>query len=231
MASDYWHENVGTHTNPVIRLHEYAVGIIWDELQKGLLKGTEVRVLTSSGDMSGNLLEDVADVRIPTELTPIGGSYPDIALFDEDHQPIRVVEVVVTRSPDRSKVESLTKRGVKVVETVKIAGKDDLKNLCWQPSSFNFAIDLDVEERRENYEVTRERLWTMGGLRAIDLAARQREADREVGRLCEILEECCPDTRRRFLSVMRDLDSVDSLIPLSPENPKRSAVMGTDEEQ
>ena len=205
-----WHSNVGTNNVPVSYLHEYAIALLWDELEKGLLMKSEVRVRTlPQGDFSSNLLEGIARVRIPDSLTPIGGYSPDIALFDEADSPIRVIEVDVTSPPSSSKLESLRKRGVDVI-VVKVTSEDDLKDLCWVPVEARFARNLRVDVMRK-WSVSAEAIYT----------SRQRPSNKRIEELCRDLQSCSPETRRQLLNVIRNMDTLESLSPLSPWNPKK----------
>ena len=123
--------NVGTQASPVSWLHERAVALLWDELRRSLFeygrnlngsRGAErlrqeprvLRVHTAdgwSGDLCGG---GVARIDFPDDLTHIGGVIPDIALYNEDNRPIRLIEVVVMSPPDskkQSKLDTLASPG------------------------------------------------------------------------------------------------------------------------
>ena len=92
--------NVGTHNSPLTWLHERTVALLYDELQAGLRKGTQVRTRTSpDGELSDNLLEGARRLDIPDDLTPIGGTVPDLALYNDKERPVRIIEVVVSSPP------------------------------------------------------------------------------------------------------------------------------------
>ena len=211
MASK-WARNVGTDSHPVSYLHEYAVALLWDELDKGLLTGSEVRVRTSSGELSSNLLDGAVRMSVPDTLTPIGGYVPDLALFDESDRPVRVIEVVVTTAPSSDKIETLRKRGVDVVVT-SVANENELKKLCWVPAEVRFARNERVEVRRN---------WSVSAQARYE--ERQRPSNRQIEDLCEALQSCSPEVRRQLLEVIHELDTMDSLYPLSRSNPKRQAL-------
>ena len=111
--------NVGTSNSPLTWLHERTVALLYDELQAGLRKGTEVRARASpGGELSSNLLDGARRVDIPDDLTPIGGTVPDLALYNDKERPVRIIEVVVSSPPDERKKEKFTRlkdRGVDVV--------------------------------------------------------------------------------------------------------------------
>ena len=109
------------------------MALIYDALEAGLLKGTEVRVrLAPNGEISGNLVDGAKRIAIPDDMTPIGGIEPDLALYNEQERPVQIIEVVVTNPPDKNKqvkLENLRRRGVDVV-VVEVPKPDDLLNLC-----------------------------------------------------------------------------------------------------
>lgn len=211
MNPNKWNKNVGTASNPVSYLHEYAVALLWEQLDAGLARGREVRARVSPDEFSGDLLAGVKRMSIPDSLTPIGGFIPDIALFGENDKPIRVIEVAVTSAPAQSKIANLAQRGVDVV-TIPVGDENDLKRLCWTPAEITFAPDLkSVYARR----------WSAS---ANIIMQRQRNDNETVRSLISALRSCSPETRREFLDVLRNLDTLDSLYPLSSQNPKRDTL-------
>ena len=211
MTSNKWTKNVGTNANPVSYLHEYAVALLWDQLDAGLARGGEVRARVSPEEFSGNLLEGVKRMTIPDSLTPIGGFIPDIALFDENDKPVRVIEVAVTGAPAASKIASLSQRGVDVV-TIPVGDEDDLKRLCWTPAEIRFAPDIAAVYARR---------WSASARAAVNS---QRHHNDVVRGMTAALQSCTPETRREFLEVLRNLDTLNSLYPISSDNPKREAL-------
>ena len=214
MTND-WYSNVGTQGFPVTRLHERAVALIYDELQAGLLKKSEVRVrLAPEGEISGNLIDGAARVGIPDDITHIGGIEPDLALYNEQHRPVRIIEVVVTNPPDKNKLEKmkiLRKRGIDIV-VVKVPTPDSLLNLCWIPVIPRFLPDLHVESLRHRTGSDRLNSQMQG------------RHDAAVAGMIRDLANCSPEMRRKFLDLMASLNSLDSLFPMSGNNPKQSVL-------
>lgn len=192
-----WSQNVGTHAFPVSFLHEYAVGLLWDALHTN----HSVTVKTMDGSMSDNLMHGVERVVIPDSMQPIGGCIPDLALLDKDLRPVRVIEVVVTSPPTEDKAEKLNlleQRGVEVV-LVPVRNEEELKALVPTP------ID--------GQKIT----WSYGLRRRI----RPGGPDSKIEELIDALIHCLPETRRKLVRMMEELDSLESCYPLSPNNPKR----------
>lgn len=199
MLSDAeWSRNVGTQAFPVSFLHEYAVGLLWDRLH-----GRDpVVVKTMDGEMSGDLKSGADRVVIPDSMQPIGGCIPDLALLDKNLRPVRVIEVVVTSPPTDEKLEKLKRleeRGVEVV-MVPVRNEEEIKGLVPTASGLeriNWATGLGVHRSRF-----------------------QRNCDGAVGNLIEALIHCTPQMRRRFGQILDGLNDLESLYPLSPNNPK-----------
>ena len=121
-----------------------------------------------------------------------GGVVPDLILRDNDGNPVRIIEVVVTSSPSkdkRQKLDRLEKRGVDVVEVV-VTEQRDLLGLCWTPSRISFYAG------------------------SVD-----QQADRAIMELAENLSRCSPEVRRRFVEVCQAMTSIESIQPLHPDNP------------
>ena len=204
--------NVGTPEHPVSWLHERAVAVLYDELthdrvippQGRSLMGREkiLRVkLTPGGELSGDLRYGVVNVKIPNpEWDIIGGIVPDLALYGEDtSKPVRIIEVTVSNPPDaakRHKLDKLQQRGVGVVEIV-VKSEDDLRNLV---------------------EVAWRPVFIKGG--GIS------QADKEIRNLLAMLQGCSPSMRRAFKQMLIELDSLDSLYPLSRTNPLTQKLEG-----
>lgn len=195
--------NVGTPAHPVSWLHERAVALLWEQLvREGGLDSPGIRDrnysgevharLTPDGDMSEDLCKGAKRVDMPDDLTPIGGIIPDLALYDENNRPIRIIEVVVSSAPDaakQAKLDRLQERGVDVV-VVHVRTEEDLIRLCWQPLSPKWA------SHRSTYES--------------DI----------VGNLVMGLQNCAPKDRRQLLDVLDSIRDLDSLWPLAKGNPK-----------
>ena len=204
--------NVGTGEHPVSWLHERTIAVLYDELKRdrvippqgrslmGVEKMLRVR-LTPGGDLSNDLRDGVVNVKIPDpEWDIIGGIIPDLALYGEDSsRPVRIIEVTVSNPPDaakRQKMDKLQERGVDVVEIV-VKSEDDLRNLM---------------------EVTWRPVFIKGGGTS--------QADREMKNLLAILQGCSPSMRRAFKQMLIELDSLDSLYPLSRTNPLTQKLEG-----
>ena len=189
-------------------LHQRAVALLYDELT--CPSGDEVRArLTPGGDLTGNLRDGVAKVKVPGEWDSVGGIVPDLILYGTDDTPVRIIEVIVTSPPDdakRAKLDTLRKRGVDVIE-IKVADESDLLGLCWVPrkpvyaamtSKDNFSINIHENERRRDM---------------------YRDQDRKVIELTQALQRCSPSVRREFWNVFDGLGTLDSLYPVRPTNP------------
>ena len=214
LTEDEWARNVGTAAFPVSFLHEYAVGLLWDELQNG----NEVVVKTIDGNVSGNLKEGVDRVVIPDSMQPIGGCIPDLALLDKNLRPVRVIEVVVTSPPTplkRGKLDKLQERGVEVV-IVPVRTEEELKGLV--PSKF------DATKPNWAYDWDRRLLDQIGIInvpRKQAIIRGQMGSDRQVEDLIRALVGCRPEVRRQLVELLQEIDSLESCFPLSPKNPKR----------
>ncbi len=212
--------NVGTEANPVSWLHQRAVGIIFDALAHEQYQGpidpregwNQVKVnLRPGGPLSHDLSDGVSSVVVPGEWDNVGGIVPDLICRDEEGNPVRIIEVVVTNSPNvakRQKLETLTKRGVDCVE-VEVKTEEDLQNLCWVPARFNFA---SYDGREELHRV---------GVNISMRERRMQDANKSVDRLITDLLACGPKHRRQLLKVLRGLGSLESTWPTHPKNPLR----------
>ena len=217
--------NVGTGNRPVSWLHQYAVALLYDELDRdrGRLALSEswyvdsiheVRVrLTPGGDFSHNLREGVSSVHLPGEWDNVGGVVPDLICRDDQGNPIRIIEVIVTSPPDaskRQKLDNLKKRGVDVVE-VTVRTEKDLRHLCWVPVKPVWAVN------------TRTRMND-----PIPPALINKEADNRIVKLIRDLTQCSPALRRQFLDVCSQLHSLDSLSPIRSDNPLKDELAKSD---
>lgn len=213
--------NVGTPGSPISWLHERTVAALYDGLtidrvvvgqrnlkERGRRHNHSERVmrvrLTPGGELSHDLCEGVMSVKIPDpEWDIIGGIVPDIVLYGEDaSKPIRVIEVIVSNPPDatkRQKIEKLRARGVDVVEIV-VKSENDLRNLM---------------------EVTWTPVFAPRGRRGSNT-----RADDEVRKIIDVLELCSPELRVAFKRIMSQLEDIESLYPLSPDNPLRDKLYG-----
>ena len=207
-----WFENVGTPSYRVSRLHEHAVAVLWDELQSGMASKKPVRVRTFSGGISENLLEGVTRIGIPTDKTPIIGKIPDLALFDERDNPVRVVEIT-TKNRDPKKEEHFRKAQIDFIE-VAVRNEEELTNFCW--------ITPYVPQFRS--EIGKRRPFTRAYHQQL---VKEADYSKEVERLCEAILNCPPEVRRQLAAIMKELESHQSLLnPISPNNPKWEVLMG-----
>ena len=258
--------NVGTQAYPESWLHLRTVALLHDALTKArshlalpdestvydskgriVDSSNEVRVrLTPDGELSGNLMDGVKEVIIPGEWDSVGGVVPDLICKNDQAEPVRIIEVIVTNPPDegkRRKLDTLMKRGVDVVE-VEVKTEQDLLNLRWVPSKFKFA-ECDVEASVKavtnrkgfhrkygvNSHNAEERVRQAHALRSGGRpgwrssrgygAPGVETANEVITKLIHALLNCSPGHRRQFLEVCKELGSLDSLLPMHPLNPLR----------
>ena len=169
----------------------------------------EIRVcLEPGGALSGNLREGVAQVIMPGEWDSVGGIVPDLICRDEKGAPVRLIEVIVSSPPTktkRAKLEALQRRGVDVVE-VTVKTEKDLINLVWEPKAVHYSPHSSPR----------------GGPRPTP--------DDTVRSLIRGLQACNPKLRRHLLAVLRGLCSLDSSWPVNVDNPLRGQLESASEE-
>ena len=255
--------NVGTQAYPESWLHKRTVALLHDEMtkrhrhlplpdertvydRKGRVvdssDGVRVR-LTPDGRLSGNLMEGVTEVIIPGEWDNVGGVVPDLICKDDNGDPVRIIEVIVTSPPDsgkRRKLETLKNRGVDVVE-VEVKTVQDLLNLCWTPASFEFATfdPSDARNWRSHLgpDATKQDASKLvgkyggspgwrSGIGGFYGAPGGETSNEEITKLIHALLNCSPGHRRQFLEVCKELGSLDSLLPMHPLNPLREELTG-----
>ena len=219
--------NVGTSGAPVSWLHQRAVALLYDEITNGLRAGTqttkagevwnyEVRVLKEPcGELTDNLLADVTKVKVPGEWDQVGGVVPDLILYGEEDQPVRIIEVVVTNPPNstkQKKLATLRRRGVDVV-LVTIRNESDLLKLCWTPVGRSQWSGLGFNPLYHNDTYTPEY-----GTKGFTSGAAS-EGDRYISKLSGYLRRCSPAVRREFVATLCSINKLDSLFPLRPDNP------------
>lgn len=218
--------NVGSQNNPVSYLHQRAVGLLWDVLQTALIQHhAEVCVVLPDGKKSHDLMEGVGLVKIPGEWDSVGGIVPDLICYGPppEGNPVRVIEVVVTNPPSASKtrkLDSLRKRGVDVV-IVTVKDAQDLCQLVYREPFPEPNFNL-YDFRKGNPFAHKERNLGVSG-RA---AQRRRDelmdkANDTVENFIKALEYCAPELRLKFIERCRNLDTLDSIWPLSKDNPLR----------
>ncbi len=201
-------ENLGTPNYPISYVHQRTVALLYDELTQPGKEDVHVR-LTPDGELSQNLREGVVQVKIPGEWDSVGGITPDLICFDDKGDPIRIIEVVVTNPPDkakRQKLEYLRKRGVDVV-IVKVRNERDILDLCWERSAVGFSPLTPHDQSGGNIGMNQFR------------QARKARHDGVVSELIGALINCSPSKRRELVAVLRELQSLESLYPLRPDNP------------
>ena len=200
--------NLGTPNYPVSYIHQRTVALLYDGLSQPGKEEVHVR-LTPDGELSPNIREGVARVKIPGEWDSIGGITPDLICYGDDGDPIRIIEVVVTNPPSkakRQKLDYLRKRGVDVV-MVTVRNERDILDLCWERSTVGFSAFTPHDQSRGNIGMNQFR------------QARKARHDGVVSELIGALRNCSPSKRRELVTVLRELQSLDSLYPLRPDNP------------
>ena len=207
LSQEEWNHNVGTENYPVSFLHEYAVGLIWDFLKHPDARWQDSKTIT--GTVWDGLMVGVSQVVIPDSLQPIGGYIPDLALLDKDLHVVKVIEVIVTNEPNEKKIKALTERGVEVVQ-IKVHDEEELQNLFPTPT---------VGSRRWLRHLSPGESVTIG-FRKVS----QDSADRKIDELMEFLALASPSKRAEFLNFLKDMTSLESLMPMRSDNPKRSVL-------
>ena len=198
--------NVGTEANPVSWLHERAVALICDELRRGdyIQSGSRVSHPVSlrlpNGELTSNLNEGVNEVVIPGEWDQVGGIVPDLILYNDKREPVRIIEVIVTSHPTpekQRKLDQLAKRGVDVV-LVKVTKSADLFDLvAANKPDFKWFIQTGSAE----------------------FGSYTSDPNRAVTQLMNALQRCDPKVRRTFVEFCREMGSLESLYPVRPDNP------------
>ena len=215
--------NVGTIEEPVSWLHERAVAMLYDMLTA---PGKEqVRVsLTPGGKVSHDLKESVTRVKISDEWTAIGGVKPDLALYDSNDIPIRIIEVIVTSPPDKAKQEKLArlrKRGVDVVQ-VRVKTPKDLLKLCWVPMEPSFYTGEPEGPGPLTFNSM---------VDGVSSRMKHSAGNDTIVRLIDALQHCDPKHRRELLAVLNGMNTLDSLYPVSSRNPYRDKLCGQSNEE
>ena len=172
-------------------------------------EGGDVRARLSSDDdaLSPNLAEGVTRIELAEDdplMWVAGGLNPDIRCFSEDGRLVRVIEVTHSSEPGkdrREKREQLKKRGVDVVE-IRITDPDSLRYMFWRPAPVEFFPSIEVK-----------------GATSRSFRENQRSYDFEVEKLTRALMLCSPKVRRNLQRVLDNLNTVDSLYPLTFDNP------------
>lgn len=211
MDKSLWNINLGTPEQSVSYLHEYAVAMIWEALHSD--GSSPVYMRTKTGKLSDNLKEGMARVDIPDSLTHVGGMIPDLAIYNSDHRPIRVIQIDVTHDTDADKVERLRKQGVETC-IAKIRTPKDLRSLIITEREFKsslrrFAADADAVN-----QVVRNIPQKSAN------SMRQRAADKTIEGIMQALALCSPQIRREFYDMLLASSRVYGRYPISEGNPK-----------
>lgn len=213
-----WSRNVGTESFPVSFLHEYAVGIIWDMLVHSNSDSVHLPLL--DGTVSRNLMEDVDKVIIPDALQSIAGKIPDISLL-RDSRPIKCIEVTVTNPVSEQKAKAIENLGVELFQ-VPVRNENELRSLFAsvpeQTRSWWAKRDETSERQGETlYLADKRRIGFKWRGSPRDWQAR---ADSAISELMDNLHWCSPEVRRAFLACLKEMESLESLFPIRPDNPK-----------
>lgn len=211
MDNTIWRMNLGTPEQKVSYLHEYAVAIIWEALHSD--GSSPVYLRTKTGKLSGNLKAGMARVDIPDALTHVGGMVPDIAIYNWEHRPIRVIQVDLTHDTNKDKIQRLFKLGVETC-VAKIRTHRDLNSLIitereCQSSLKRFSPDADAV----NQAVPNIRQ------RSTNLIM-QRAADKTIEGITQALASCSPRVRREFHDMLIGSGRAYGRYPISEGNPK-----------
>ncbi len=200
------------------KLHEYAVGWLWELLNHS---NRPVLIKDDAGRIH-DLREGMATVEFPTVLQPIQGCVPDLAIFNEDRRVVTIVEIIVTSAPDpgkQAKLDAISKQGVNVIVKT-IPNWDALRYIVETPSEIYWG-----EQRPIGHLLPARWRQDYGG-NAIRVRKGQhpREAEMALQTLAQFIKgvvHATPEMRRDLLDVLKGLDSPESLYALSPSNPKR----------
>ena len=215
-----WKRNVGTPENPVSYLHEYAVALIWDMLEFG-----ECHVKTASGEYERVGVPEGGRIAIPDELTAIGGMVPDIAIYNAEHRPVAIVEVQVTAVPSDRKIATMRKLGIRMF-VVPVPNEEALREMLRPVSARDILPDMQIPCRYYGHSVLMlKRLWkkvfTWRDRRRLNLFRQNLdESNDSVAALIRSLRMCDPTLRQELRFVLDTLDSIESIHPILPDNPK-----------
>ena len=201
-------KNVGTNGHPVTGYHQYAVGMLYQEINS---RRGAVRVLTIDGSLTDDLKKGVVRAIIPDDLTGVWGMVPDLLLQDKEGRPVRFIEVITTSEPSQDKRQKLARLQGRGVETVMVYARnlDDMKQL----------IHVEIDRP---HQVSTGGLYTDAHMRRLDREA-QNQSDEWVRSMVLSLQRCAPDLRRQVLELLKELDELESLWPLDQDNPVRAS--------
>ena len=242
MDKSIWGSNVGSDSHPVTYLHEYAVALLWETVET--YGGCFVNTMTGWEQV---FKHSVASLIVPTDLQAVGGLVPDLAIYDKQHNPKTIFEVVVTNPPSISKSEKLKKlqeRGIQVIVTKRLVSEKDLEDFVRtfeehkRMEQDSWPV-LDVRDyfkpehsyikhfmEDESFRKFLPHVETAGvGLIAPEIRSlmveRQREANSNILGLMQNLAFCEPYVRREFFRMMNVAGrDIHARFPISPSNPK-----------
>ena len=200
-------------------IHEKAVAMIQTALYGGYVNSVRklgvgsckvyARLRPGEDEFSGNIAEGAVKVKVPGEWDSVGGIVPDLILYGADDAPVRIIEVIDTSAPDKTKREKLNRiasRGVDVVE-IEVHTEADLLHLFKHAPPLGFASN---------------RAYIVGPGRSAQHAYDDRRADdynNRADELLQVLAYCTPYQRQRLATALAELGSLDSLFP-TPKPPK-----------
>ena len=199
---------------PTSRLHDYAVGVVYDALRAG----GDVRIQTEAGKSDNLLRDDVASVSMD-ETVEVGEGegaktfQVDIALADAAGKTIRVVEVCGWGMPAQPAhfMASMNREGIEVVKSTPLQSAADVAGLVvgsQGPPNFSGVQMPTWVEQEYGY----------------GSSLSQKRYDSQVVDLIQSILYCHPSLRQQLRHLLDHLDSLKSLAPLSPNNPKREAL-------
>ena len=220
LTEEEWSRNVGSGAYPVSFLHEYAVGLIWDILLHSGRGPVQLPLL--DGTFSEDLMDGVDKVIIPDALQSIAGYIPDISLL-QDSRPIRCIEIVVTNPMANKKAKAIENLGVELLQ-IPVRNENELCAIHPRTRQENSWFWAKCNGRDLTFDRAYRRMAADGGwgssLSTRDISNGQAQADRAISDLMVNLSMCSPEMRRAFVARLRDMDSLESLYPVRPDNPK-----------
>ena len=193
------------------RLHDYAVGVVYDALQAG----GDVRIQTEAG-VSANLLRDDVATVLMGHTVEIGVGEgtkiyeADIALTDTTGRAIRIVEICGWGMPIKPAdfMARMNRSGIEVVKSRELQSASDVADLVFSadgpPNFSGVQVPSWVEEE-----------YGYGS------SLSQKRYDNQVVELIRSILYCHPSLRQQLRHLLDHLDSLESLAPLTPDNPKR----------
>jgi len=221
LSIEQWHTHIRTDDNTVTLLHEYAVGLIWDAIQRENV----INLPLWNGGLSRNLKENFGVAEIPSSVLPVYGIVPDIAIKNKNGHLIAIIEVVESCYIDENKIsvyDVLKKHYIDVI-IIDVRNEEDLHTL-YKP----------VENKRNRKELRRPLQKTDDGTIGTTTfqsheiedrySAAVAESNKYVNKLVAAIEMCSPSMRRALKRVLDEIDSPESLITLLPGNPKKEIV-------